>query len=101
MLIPVGIYIGALFNKPLIKTMIIGFCIGLFIELMQFILPIDRTPQLSDFLLNGISAVIGCLYSMLILWIKQRCQTKKQSANIIEKGQSIIEEKAKEKITKN
>lgn len=58
-------------NHPLnwLKSLIIGLCIGLLIEIMQFILPIDRTPELMDIVFNGISMLLGYIYFVLILKI--------------------------------
>ena len=78
MLIPMGLYIGAFAEKPLLKSLLIGFGTSFFIELMQFILPVDRLPQLSDVLINTLSSVFGCLYAMCFVWIKNRFLTKKK-----------------------
>lgn len=103
MLMPIGLYIGAICKKPLLKSIIIGFSIGLFIETMQFVLPISRSPQLSDMLLNGISAILGCLYMMFIMWIKHKKIKEKQPAAIEENINNKITncEKEQKPITKN
>lgn len=84
MLIPVGIAIVAL-NYPNEKRTIIllstiGFCVGIVIELLQFVLPIARTVQLADVLLNGLSVLIGggigYLYILLTRKLKGKRTTK-------------------------
>lgn len=77
MLVPIGLYIGTVCKKPLLKSVIIGFATGLFIEIMQFILPVPRFPQVSDIWLNGVSTILGCLYAMLFVWVKGKIKVKK------------------------
>ena len=77
MLVPIGLYIGTVCKKPLLKSVIIGFATGLFIEVMQFILPVPRFPQVSDIWLNGVSTILGCLYAMLFVWAKRKIKEKK------------------------
>jgi len=43
-----------------------GAGLGFVIESLQFILPIDRFPQVSDVLLNGVSAVIGFVAILIV-----------------------------------
>ena len=59
-------------KKLFLWLFFIGLACGLFIETMQFILPIERTIQLSDVLLNTISCFIGGLYFILLLQIKKK-----------------------------
>ncbi len=100
MLIPVGIYMGAFVEKPLWKSALVGLGTGFFIELMQFILPIERYPQVSDVWLNAVSVVIGCLYAMCLVWIKNKFLTKKQPKEIeIANNENITENVEKEETT--
>ena len=103
MLIPIGLYLGIMCKKPLIKSIVIGFCVGFFIEFMQFVLPISRSPQLSDMLLNGLSSVLGCLYIMLIMWTKQKNRKKKHTTVVNENinSKTTLYEKEQEPIRKN
>ena len=81
MLIPVGViftlfyyYRNSKFSikKLIICLLLIGLASGLFIETMQFILPIERTIQLSDVLLNTISCMLGGLYFLILLRIRKK-----------------------------
>lgn len=78
MLVPIGISVYNLSNKQkLVKTLLFGLVVGCFIEIMQLILPIARSPQLSDIILNSISGLLGGVYAMIISKIKR----KKSSEN--------------------
>ncbi len=70
MLVPIGMYIVINYKKPLQKSIIVGLVFGFLIEFLQFALPIPRGPQVSDFLFNAISCVIGCLIALLALKLK-------------------------------
>ncbi len=94
MLVPIGLYIGTVCKKPLLKSVIIGFATGLFIEIMQFILPVPRFPQVSDIWLNGVSTILGCLYAMLFVWAKRKIKEKKNQNAPQSKGvenQTVID----------
>ena len=103
MLMPIGLYIGGIFEKPLKKTTITAFAVSLFIEIMQFVLPIERFSQLSDVILNTLGAVIACLYAMLIIWLRKKCIEKRNKNKLQNKTDSSVVEQSeqKEKITKN
>ena len=81
MLVPVGFFVTYFLVKKwkiwqlLIFLLFIGFAFGLFIETMQFILPIQRSVQLSDIVFNSISVFIGGITSVGIISIA----TTKQS----------------------
>lgn len=45
--------------NSILKGLAVGFLAGLTIELLQFALPVDRSPSLSDIVLNSLSGVIG------------------------------------------
>ena len=99
MLIPVGIYMGAFVEKPLWKSALVGLGTGFFIELMQFILPIERYPQVSDVWLNTVSVVIGCLYAMFFVWIKNKFLTKSKPKEIATTNNENITENVKKEET--
>ena len=66
MLFPVGmiVYYFARMKKWWVKVLLLiifGFATGLFIETCQFVLPIPRSVQLSDALLNTVSVFVGGL----------------------------------------
>ena len=73
MLFPIGLIVnvfGSNLKYNVIKCAIIGFCIGVSIECVQYIFPVMRYVQLSDLLLNTLSAVIGGIYFAIIkYWI--------------------------------
>ncbi len=57
--VPIGIFLKYLFGKDLMHTALMGFYISLVIETVQ--LPLDRTSDIDDLILNTIGAVIGYL----------------------------------------
>lgn len=80
MLIPFGVILALALNyrnkkmpfwKLLLLLFLCGILFGFMIELIQFILPIERAIQLSDVFLNAISCVIGGLYFTALLKIKK------------------------------
>lgn len=63
MLVPIGLVV-IYFNKrklpnKLLMLTLIGLMMGLALETLQYILPVYRTVQLSDIILNTFSVVIG------------------------------------------
>lgn len=77
MVIPMGGYIviyNACFDKKhiLLKCLIIGLIIGFSIEALQFILPVSRSIQLRDMLLNALSTVIGGIIYIVIYKIRNK-----------------------------
>ena len=64
MMFPIGFAVSAKNSnqsplKTILKGLAIGALLGLSIELLQFALPINRNPSLSDIVLNGVSGAIG------------------------------------------
>lgn len=55
--IPIGIFAAYLFRTDLKKTVFIGFFISFFIETVQ--LPLERTSDVDDLILNTVGALIG------------------------------------------
>lgn len=83
MLIPVGMFIYFLSRKKKwwLKILILvgfGFLTGFFIETCQFILPIPRSVQLSDALLNMVSAFLGGMIAWFYTWFISKFIHKKQ-----------------------
>ena len=73
MLIPIGMALFVLLPQHKgVLSIIIGFLIGFLIECSQFVLPIYRSVQLSDVLLNMMSVAFGCL----IGWIYDKITKK-------------------------
>ena len=67
LLFPIGpvVYV---FSKshPFLKTVLISFAISLIIETYQFILPIFRTTELADLILNTISGTLSAIYCEIL-----------------------------------
>ena len=60
MFFPIGFIVYVFANKkPFIKTIIFAFCLSLFVELYQFILPIERYTELTDIIFNTASGLIS------------------------------------------
>ena len=80
MLIPVGLILVYFSKKSLINKfvflLVIGFMIGVGLETLQFILPVYRSVQLSDVLLNTFSVIIGgvlgIFYDTIIFFIRKK-----------------------------
>lgn len=76
MLFPVGLTVFTLSKQKtwvkIILCFVLGMLTGLIIETYQFILPVARSVQLSDVILNGLSALIGGLYMWFIASIKNK-----------------------------
>ena len=80
MLIPIGVVTTLFyyyknekfcFGRLMLRLLIMGLISGFLIELLQFILPIERSIQLSDVILNTISCTLGGIYFTLLLKIKK------------------------------
>lgn len=56
-----------LITRRLIITIIISFFFSVFIEVMQYILPIGRISNVDDVILNTTGAIIGCLIGLILL----------------------------------
>lgn len=74
MLIPIGQVIAHFVKtksktKVLIVLLVSGLLSGIVIETLQYILPINRSVQLSDVIFNIISVVLGGLNIWLYEWI--------------------------------
>ncbi len=87
MFIPLAFLLYPLFkSRPILKTIIFCTSLTITIEIMQLILPISRSPQLLDIIVNVLSCFIGiAFYKLLEILIKNRknwfwcpCETKKQ-----------------------
>ncbi len=73
MLFPVGAFIISLNTKKgFIKTIIVSFVISLIIEILQFILPVNRTTEVLDIVLNVISGIIGYAYFNFVFLFSKR-----------------------------
>ena len=62
--IPIGILLPILYNLKDKHIILIGFCISLFIEIIQFFL--NRTTDIDDLILNTFGVVIGLIISKKI-----------------------------------
>ena len=75
MLIPVGAFsVVRLKNKKfsILFGFILGLVTGFVIESLQYILPVYRSVQLSDMILNGVSGLIGAIYFYLVYLLRQK-----------------------------
>lgn len=84
MLMPIGVASCILSPKPFVKHLIGGICVGLIlgivIEFGQFILPVNRSVQLSDVIFNAISVCLGVIAGKLMMKITK-----------IQKGENLWE----------
>ena len=69
MLIPVGL-VAVYFNRKstinrFIMLLVVGVMFGVGLETLQFVLPVTRSVQLSDVILNTISVVVGGMLGVL------------------------------------
>ena len=80
MLFPLGAIVLASTKKhAFLKTVAFSFCTSLFIEFMQFALPINRTVEVTDLLYNTLSGIIGFLFFWLILKLFKKNNQKSYS----------------------
>lgn len=73
MLLPIGEFVfienlkkGKFFSE--FDSFLYGVLIGIVIEFLQFVLPVDRLVQISDIIYNGISSLIGFIIFSLIFY---------------------------------
>ena len=81
MLIPIGTYICLMrknnsFVKIVFMCLFLGFIVGIFIETAQYILPIQRSVQLSDTIFNAVSVVLGGIYGFFVFKLKSKTNKK-------------------------
>ena len=68
MLFPIGAFVlSQTQKKTLLKTILTALLVSVIIEFLQFALPINRTTELFDIVLNTLSGVIGYAYFYLLL----------------------------------
>ena len=67
--VPIGVFAAVIFKKHFWGTVLIGFYISLVIETVQ--LPLDRTTDIDDLILNTLGAAAGYGIYKIILKIKQ------------------------------
>ncbi|MBQ8909309.1 MAG: VanZ family protein [Clostridia bacterium] len=84
MLLPVGMFILYFSQKKkwwvrLILLIFLGFASGALIETCQFILPIQRSVQLSDAILNMVSVFIGGLIAWGYLSVINKIRNKRNA----------------------
>ena len=69
--IPVGIMISYLLENNFKRTILYCLIISLFIETVQ--IPLERTTDIDDIILNTTGAFVGCLICKSVLWaLKKR-----------------------------
>lgn len=67
LLFPYGFFLPLISNKfTFLKLIIIGLFMSLFVEILQFLLPIIRYPEVLDVINNVISVILGYIYYLLI-----------------------------------
>ena len=81
MLFPLGAFFVVFAKQQNIKFQMFwslpaGLAVGLFIETWQFILPVNRSVQISDALFNAVSVFVGAAFYTLI-WLL-RCKLYKK-----------------------
>lgn len=67
-----------LISKRLVLTLLISFLFSVFIEVMQYILPIGRISNVDDVILNTIGAIIGCLIGLFLRGLARLTQLDKK-----------------------
>lgn len=81
MLIPIGLTVVYFNNKSIVSKfvvlVIVGVVMGVLLETIQFVLPVVRSVQLSDVLLNTFSVVIGGIIGLLYNFVTCRIKRKK------------------------
>lgn len=67
-------------KKVFLLTILLAFCISFLIELFQFILPVSRTTEVLDLIINTFSGVLGYAFFAFLILIYKKGQSKKQTA---------------------
>jgi glycopeptide antibiotics resistance protein len=70
MFFPFGMYFFIIFNKRFLYSFLCSFLLSFIIESLQLILPIQRTPELTDLLYNSLSGILGYCFLYFINKIK-------------------------------
>lgn len=69
MLIPIGLVVvffnRKTFKNKIINLLVVGVIFGIILESLQYILPVYRSVQLSDVVLNALSVLIGGVMGIL------------------------------------
>lgn len=82
MLFPVSAFvISQTQSKIFLKTTLISFLISVIIETLQFILPIVRSTEIFDIVMNVASGVIGYLFFKPIYLVVKKINNKKTKIN--------------------
>ncbi len=67
---------------PLVYAFLIGLSVGLTIETLQFILPVNRSVQLSDIIFNGISVLIGGIWFRIVSLFRKKLYKDERQKNL-------------------
>lgn len=65
-----------------LKSALLSFGISFFIELFQFVLPVSRTTEVLDLVLNTFSGVLGYVFFFCVILIYKIVLAKKQRKEI-------------------
>lgn len=68
--VPIGMCLAYFYQSSVRKTALAGFCLSLVIELGQ--LPLDRTSDVDDLILNTSGAIIGWLIYITLVWFMRK-----------------------------
>lgn len=63
--VPFGLYMSKIKNRGLLLTVALGFCLSLFIEIMQYIFG-TGVSEIDDLILNTVGALIGAGIATII-----------------------------------
>ncbi len=78
MFIPFGIIIYYLCKtKRLVKTIIFSLSLSILIEILQFLLPINRVTELFDVIFNIISSILGVFICKFAIILQKYFKTKR------------------------
>lgn len=84
MLFPVSLFVLSLNTKhSFIKTTVISFVISVVVELLQFVLPIERTTEVLDIVLNTISGMLGFGFYYLVFKFAKRYEVNLLNWNLL------------------
>lgn len=83
MLFPIGAFVVMVNHHKqkkfaVLKAILVGLLVGFCIELLQFVLPVNRSVQLSDMLLNSVSVFIGACYFRFLWWLRDKIYVNKK-----------------------
>lgn len=86
MMFPISVFVLVItkkdkfcYKKTFILTLVLSFLLSACIEILQFVLPIDRTTEILDLVINTFSGALGFLFYAFFVWLFERAKKQQQN----------------------